>query len=269
MPPGLLSIVLLLSFQSNASQEEFPESLNKWHEFEAPEIGSQEWEDANADSHEWMLTRGEKDVSAKLRKGDVNDKVKIPFKIKPGLSSEGLAGRRTVVEVENGWLVGFNAGEFGGAVWSFSANGSNRTKISDLILTNLIQTKTGVYGVDTIPQLDGTRGRIIKFTRGANDKWRTEVVLRLTDFPETATKDANDSLLVASSSQLLRIDPATKKLEVLVKHAFWGGLDPHSIILDEKGTIYVGMRKGVAKIVKKENKYETTWLLPNKNFANK
>jgi hypothetical protein len=48
----------------------------------------------------------------------------LPFKIEaaPKQGEMDLAGSRLVLAVDRGYLVGFDAGEFGGGVWSFATD---------------------------------------------------------------------------------------------------------------------------------------------------
>ncbi len=48
---------------------------------------------------------------------------------------------------------------------------------------------------------------------------------------------------------------------------FWTSLHANSIVVTPSGTVYLGMRRGVARVVKKDGSYHVAWLLPNKEFA--
>lgn len=55
-------------------------------------------------------------------------------------------------------------------------------------------------------------------------------------------------------------------VEVLHDDAFWGGLYPNSLVFTPDGTIYLGMRHGVARLEKKGAEHKVVWLLPRKKF---
>lgn len=68
---------------------------------------------------------------------------------------------------------------------------------------------------------------------------------------------------MATTDRLLRIDPETRTIEILVDNAFWVDFYPNSMVVSRSGTIYLGMRYGVAEIKKSGQTYTTRWLLPN------
>jgi len=53
---------------------------------------------------------------------------------------------------------------------------------------------------------------------------------------------------------------------VLLQHAFCGGLYPVSILVAPSGVVYIGMRHGVAEVVKTGAAYKAHWLIPNREF---
>jgi hypothetical protein len=54
------------------------------------------------------------------------------------------------------------------------------------------------------------------------------------------------------------------RVDVLIDKAFWAGLYPNSIVVDASGTVYIGMRFGVAKLTSASDKWIVAWLVPNK-----
>ena len=63
----------------------------------------------------------------------------------PGSSAtEGLAGEWFSVKVSDGWIIGFNAGEFGAGLWWFSPDGKKREKISGDQVVGFFVTDAGL-----------------------------------------------------------------------------------------------------------------------------
>ena len=84
---------------------------------------------------------------------------------------------------------------------------------------------------------------------------------------EVAVKGAEDTLMVATHDRLLRIHTATRKVDVLIEKAFWGGLYPASLVVEPSGAIDIGMRHGVARVEKVgADRTRVRWLLPNAEF---
>ena len=56
------------------------------------------------------------------------------------------------------------------------------------------------------------------------------------------------TLTVATDDRLLRVHLDTRKIDVLLANAFWGGLYPNLIVVGPSGAVYLGMRHGVAEV---------------------
>lgn len=100
----------------------------------------------------------------------------------------------------------------------------------------------------------------------------TESLFDLGHAPQAAAKDTDGSVVVATTKRLLRIIPASKKTVVILDKAFWGEpfwgeLYPNSMVIIPSGTIFVGLRHGIAKIEKNGKFYKVLWALPDKKFA--
>lgn len=248
---------------------DFPNDLMRWYETDPPELGSTEWSTANRDVHEWEVTAGEQGVRVKLVSGTDGRSSILPFKIKPGGPTDGMIGRRTAVKVEDGWLVGFDAGEFGRALWWFSPDGKKRYKISEIQVICFFSVEKDVLAVEGLAHMSHNHGKVDRIFRGANGRWQGETFVDLGHAPQVSVRDADGSIIVVTTNRLLRIFPASKKVEVMLDRMFWGGLYPNSMAITPKGTIYVGMRRGVAKIEKKGSALGVRWLMPSKEYAEK
>lgn len=222
---------------------------------------------ANNDfKHEWVVSLRDGRPMAHLRVKE--SPTPLPFEIAPGTAREGLSGWRLSTKVSDGWIVAFNAGEFGAGLWWFSSDGKDRDKISESWINGFIETKSGLLALEGIAHGVSSEGQILRLNRDPAGRWRTEVLVNLKHAPEVALKQADDSLIVATTDRLLRVVPADKKVEVLLDDAFWGGLYANSIVATQDGTIYLGMRHGIAKLKQTSGKSKLTWLLPNQEFAN-
>jgi hypothetical protein len=262
------SIGLVVLMSSANQREDFPGELRRWYVTDPPEVRSDQWFAANADvDHEWVVTPGDTDPRVKIRGHEEESSSSLPFVIKSGSPREGLAGNRTTAKVDDGWIVGFNAGEFGAGLWWFSPKGERRYRISDDHVIGLIPTSSGLLGVEGVAHGGISRGRVFHLSRKANGQWMTEPYFDLVHAPEVVMKDTDGSLVVATTERLLRIFPASKKSVVMVDKAFWGGLYPNSMVITPAGTIFLGMRHGVAKVEQKGASYKVSWLLPNKRVA--
>jgi hypothetical protein len=227
-------------------------------------VESDRWREANWSLEEWDVFLRDGHPSVRAWKSEQDDRAKLPFAIKPGQAADGLYGRIYAVKVADGWIVGFNAGEFGAGLWWFAPDGKSRYQISYDRVCGFAQTSKGLLALEGLAHLGSDRGQLIGVNRGAQGQWQTDPFVDLGNAPEAATRDKDGSLIVVTTERLLRVR-LDKQVDVLLDHAFWGGLYSNSVIMDGTGSIYIGMRKGVAKITRAGRKRTVSWLLPRSN----
>jgi hypothetical protein len=108
--------------------------VTKWEEVKPPpKSRDTEWEiwisAANYSNVEWQMKREANRVVAKLVSNAITQSSPRPTFVP---KAEHFVGAGAVQQVDDGWLlVGFNQGEFGAALYSFSKDGSEKYKISD------------------------------------------------------------------------------------------------------------------------------------------
>jgi hypothetical protein len=262
-----LCAAMLIPAVANDDPVEFPDDLEKWIAGAPPETGSDAWWVANHDTtHEWVVSLRDGRPRARLASRTVERTVPLPFEIERGAAADGLAGKRRSAKVADGFIVAFNAGEFGAGLWWFSPDGKKRYKIAEAWVKDFFSTEVGLLALEGLAHGGESRGRIIRLVQDQGGRWRSEDLIDLKHAPEVAVKRADGSLLVATTDRLLKVVPSDKTVEVLHKDAFWGGLYPSSLVFTPSDTIYLGMRHGVAKLEKKRGEYKLVWLLPNKEF---
>jgi hypothetical protein len=274
---GVLAALLVTSGLS-AGLIDHPADLANWIVKKPPEVGDGRWLVANNDTqHEWVVfLRGDR-PSARLRavKREAGSPYPqrqesyppMPFAIHQGSAKDGLAGEWFSVRVSDGWVIGFNAGEFGAGLWWFSPDGKERYKISGDQVIGFFKTDALLLALEGIAHGTTSRGRIVRLAKGEDGLWHSEHFADLKGAPETAVISSDGTTLtVATHDRLLRVHVGARKLDVLLDGAFWGGLYPNSLIVAPSGTIYLGMRHGVARIQKTGTTYEARWLIPNLEF---
>jgi hypothetical protein len=264
----VLSLAMLTPSVVDSDDAKFPTSLEKWIAVDPPQEGTDAGVVANNDTeHEWVVTIRNGHPHVELHKDSADAPAPLPFKIAKGMAADGLAGRRFSAKVNDGWIVAFNAGEFGAGLWWFSPDGSRRDKISKARVKGFIETDNRLLALEGLAHLGWSRGRIIRLVQDPKGRWRSEDLVDLQHAPIVAAKRPDGSLLVATTDRLLRVVPSEKKIEILLKDAFWGALYPNSMVVSLNDTVYLGMRHGVAKIEKVEGQYKVSWLVPNKALA--
>src|SRR5262245_35377677 len=122
----LLGVVLALCI-ATASQAAAPPPPNGWVVFPTPKRDACAWSRANLSKREWRV---------RVENGDLRiEPASVPLPQRSGIPKFDiplpLEEQREppcddcIVEVDDGWLVGFNAGEWGGRLWWTDRNGRN------------------------------------------------------------------------------------------------------------------------------------------------
>jgi len=203
----------------------------------------------------------------------------LPFEIKQSNNkwtnvSAPLAGLRDVIEVGDGYLVGFNRGEWGGELYWFSKNGEEKYKISGHQIVQFIKRDNKIYAIEGLAHLS-TGGSIIEIEK-EEGKWIAKEFLKLPTTPEAVQLDSKGNFIVVTfgtnwsfdkggmtvinaTPGLFSIDREAN-IDTLVKDGIWGDyLYPSSMVI-QNDVVYIGMRKGVYKFDLTTKRDE--WLLP-------
>jgi len=194
------------------------------------------------------------------RRSKINE---LPFKLEQSNGNiigitPPFAEVRDVVEVDDGYLAGFNGGEWGGELHWFSKNGKERYKISGHQIAQFIKRDNKVYAIEGLSHLGMSRGSIIEIEK-KHGKWAAKEFLKLPAAPNAVQLDSKDNFIVVTSSSLLSVDKNVK-INTLIKNGMWNiYLYPSSMVI-QNDVVYIGMRKGVYKFDLTTKKDE--WLLP-------
>ena len=207
--------------------------------------------------------------------------VKLPFAIKQSESdiiniSKPLAGLIDAFEVDDGYLVGFNRGEWGGELYWFSKDGKKRYKISGHQIVQFIERDDKIYAIEGLAHLGLTGGSIIEIKK-QKKKWVAKEFLKLPTTPQAIKLDSKGNFIVVTfgtnwsfakegADVIINATPGlfsidrNARTDTLVKDGIWGDyLYPSSIVIQDD-IVYIGMRKGVYKFNLATKKEE--WLLP-------
>jgi hypothetical protein len=241
-----------LAFASEGSGPD-PEDLSKWVEMSV-EQNADYWQRANWSSDEWVVYLREGRPSVRAQKRSEDDRGKLPFAVAKGFRNVQVA------KVADGWIVASNYGEFGAELWWFSPEGKSRYQISREHVRGFLQSDRELFALEGLSHKGIDQGQVLRIVRGSNGKWRSERVVDLGIAPGAGTRDKDGSLIIVTNQRLVRVRVG-QPVEALLDNVFWEALYPNSIVIDGSGTVYIGMRKGVAKATLKGTK-TLTWLVP-------
>src|SRR6266853_6441861 len=123
--------------------------------------------------------------------------------------SKEMNGRRSLLRTADGWLIGFDAGEFGGGLWWFNNDGSVVRKLLPLNVHSILETPGGTFVLAGLAHLSLDNGEIDQFI-DTEDQVTLKYVANLGGSPETSTVDADGQIVVATMISVLRVDYAGK-----------------------------------------------------------
>ena len=176
--------------------------------------------------------------------------------------------RRLFSRVGDGWLVGFNHGEWGGALYWFSSDGKRNYKVSDHQIVQFFGLADGLYAIEGLAHMTMSEGSIIRISRGSDRlHWRADTFTKLPFAPYAVSVRQDNTMLVTLSDALVSID-GRGKVKTLLTNPPWIGLYPNSSVVSADGQkLYIGMRQFVEEIDLQTTK--SRLLIPSEEFLNK
>jgi hypothetical protein len=180
-------------------------------------------------------------------------------------------GNRHVLKLSDGWLVGFDAGEFGGGLWWFSERGERDSWLKpspkdpahpkDIYRTENIQGFSR-FGNHTLifmglNHLDGRSGRIFRLVNRSG-QWTLKLFTALDTCPYAWVVDHN-RLFVLTETGLWLIHPDGR---ISKSHSLdIGLLYPNSMIIGPEGALYIGMHRYVLKLERSRKTWREVWFV--------
>lgn len=182
--------------------------------------------------------------------------------------ADGFRGAKRFREVDDGWLVGFNYGEFGAALYWFDRRGRNHYKVSDDQVVAFFRHSDGIYAIEGLAHLGISCGSVIRISRPApNAHWHALRVVRLPYAPSTVAVRRDGTMVIALSDSLVSVGP-DHQVKTLIAEVPWQSLYPSSSILSpDESHLYLGMRQFVGEVDLTTNKLRL--LIPSKDFLYK
>ncbi|MFG6485664.1 hypothetical protein ACG04R_03210 [Roseateles sp. BYS78W] len=166
--------------------------------------------------------------------------------------ADGFRGASRFARVADGWLVAFNHGEFGAALYWFSTDGTRHYRMSenqlDPQVVDFFALGDELGAIQGLNHMLVSRGSIIRIVRDTlQDRWRVDTAAQLPAAPYAIAVTKQGESLVVLSDSLVAFDGG-RHVDVLAADMPWSGLYPTSAVLspDEK-KLYIGMRQFVGE----------------------
>lgn len=256
------------SKKKTASDAEYTAKVDEWLQTEKPEarIDAIVWSYAANDSpYSWEVYKNQGEVCARLREAKNKSKTYRPsFDTAIKEFPEAFAFQK----VSDGWLVAYNRGEFGAALWWFSNDGKEKYKISNHQVKQFLEIQDTIYAIEGLAHLSISEGSLIQLHKTEKGKtWEARTIIKLPQSPEAFQRLKNGNFIIALSDSLIRLD-LKNNIEYLVKNAKWGILYPNSLEISEnEKDLYLGMMQYVAIFNIDTNRLR--FCIPDASFLNK
>ena len=220
---------------------------------------------ANYSNVEWQIKRDGNSVRANLVSNPVTQSFPRPNFVP---KAEQFTGAGAVQRIDDGWLVGFNHGEFGAALYWFSPNGQQKYKISNDQVVDFLTTPQGVFAIQGLAHLVMSEGSLIRVVRDPQTaRWTSRTTKKLPEAPTAFVRLSNGSLILVLTGSLVSLSPSGE-LATLYKEANWTELYANSAVLSgDESKLYIGMRQFVAEVDLRSKTFK--YLIPNRTFLNK
>ncbi|HEX8435976.1 hypothetical protein [Archangium sp.] len=223
-----------------------------------PEPSEALLECANASPHEWRVSPHEGGVRLEP---DVppggGARQTLPFKPSRKLFPMGWSHS---LAVKDGYFVGSNGGEWGGALFWFSTHGRKHRQLAKENVRGLIASGPDeVLSLHGLNHLGGRRGSVRWFKQGTDKQWSLSEEKPLDAGPYAYTV-AGEAVYVVTATSLTKIGPG-RQVKLLEPLPTWM-LYPNSLVVDASGALWVGMRHFVLRLTPEGEKFTREWFLP-------
>lgn len=192
-----------------------------------------------------------------------------------------------VQQVDDGWLIGSDNGEWGGNLSWFNLDGSKKkTLLFNENVRGLVKSSTGIFVVTGLHHLGLFEGKIFHIEKREDGNWDAKLLVDFRGIPHTFTQESTDSLLVVAgnrhqsspkasdtfveepdnhfvkeSGDLWRVKTNGKVDSLLISDRL-STMQPNSMTLSQTGVIYLGAWRFVVRLTPLEKGYKEEIFVP-------
>jgi hypothetical protein len=169
-------------------------------------------------------------------------------------------GERHVIRVNDGWLTGEDAGEFGGGLWWSSADRRQKKKLSNENVIGFVNSSKGVLAFTGLSHMGYDRGMVLRITGGPGSQRKAVELADLGWAPSAFVSESPDSVLVLTTDGITRVNTsgAVEQLYRTRYHLLY----PTSMTLSSSGVIHIGMRHFITRLTPNGKTYDEEWFVP-------
>jgi len=257
---ALVPLWLGIAFCAQAS-----ESIATWKVVIPAKPGSVGWYCENSFDLVWQVSLNDGVVEAKGL--TLEELYSVEFN-SPAATPQFSFGKlrdfpRRFVEVDDGFLVGYNKGEWGGKLYWFSRDTKSHYRISDHQVTGFVRHGTDVFAFEGLSHMMPGHGSMIKLEK-RRGKWTARTIVNLGGEPGPYVAEGPERvLLLAESKWLLSLDFAGSKRLLHTSASGFGRAS--SIVRAPDGSIFVGAGRVVMRLTPDGGSFHEQWLVRPKD----
>ena len=181
-------------------------------------------------------------------------------KLPRGFNREkGMIGNEALLKITHGWLVGFDAGEFGGGLWFVDSVGQSH-KLTGENVHGLMSTPQGTLVFVGLSHLGLDTGKVLLVDDSSGVVPTVRSLLDLDGAPKAITPVSARSAIVVTTQGVSEVNSSGGS-QTLIYRVFLS-LDPNSVASTSQGAVYIGMRMFVVRLEPESGHYTEQWLVP-------
>ena len=185
-----------------------------------------------------------------------------PFELKEDFTTKGMKGDILYSEVDDGWIVAFDGGEWGSGLWWFSPDGVDKRMISEDSIGGFFRAGVGLIALAKNLMIPSS-GYLVRIFKEDSKHWRSERYVDLGgDYADAAFKESANSLLVLASTRLLRVDLEKRVIAEITHDDHWRPMQARTMVVERDGTVVIGMIGCVVKVHRTPKGSTVEWLTP-------
>jgi hypothetical protein len=220
----------------------------------------------NYSHNEWQVINEGEEVKITQRTGKKTDVPSLPSLLEhqPGMPGRTVnAGLRSATNYGHGWLLAYDAGEFGGGLWLTNEKGSETKRILSDNIRAVVPIDSGILVLSGLAHMSMDFGNAYIFSNPDGLNISLQHSVHLDGAPSAYAKEADGSVLFVTTYGLDKITKSGE-LQRLTYFPKWTSMQyPNSMVVANDGAIFIGMRMFVLRLSATPTGYNEDWLLPN------
>lgn len=166
-------------------------------------------------------------------------------------------GDQLIQEFGDGWIVSFDAGEFGQSTWWYDSSLKAKRKLLDDAIKYFHIRDEKLLGFSSFSHMFESRGKLFEFSLSEKNVSAKEI-FELNIAPRSFYWDKrNNSWLVATYGKLVRVNDKGE-MKGLSDSSDWGRFGLNTITMSGE-TIALGLKHGVVILSNEGSKYRQDW----------